>query len=101
MNEIPNCPQIDHCHCYPEEERQAIEAGTTYCVCGESEKALRGWMSGRITQPMTRKQREWCLREIEGVEGWERKDHEDAGESDLARSVLFAWRDYCRDKGMM
>jgi hypothetical protein len=100
-NEMPNCPQVDHCHCFPQQEREAQSRGTTHCVCGESEKALRGWIGGRITEPMTHEQREWCLREIESVEGYDRRDYKDATDAQLASSVLTAWMDYCRDKGLL
>lgn len=75
MNEMPNCPVIEHCHCYPIEEVEARKSGLTHCVCGESEKALRGWMNGRITNPMTPEQREWCYQEIDAVEAHDRDDY--------------------------
>jgi hypothetical protein len=72
------------------------------CVCGMTERALRWWMSPHHTwMPMTPEQREWCLAEIDSVEGYRRADYEDVPDSQLARGVLDAWRDYCRDKGLL
>lgn len=103
MNEMPNCPQVDYCHCYPEEERQANARGATHCVCGESEKALRGWLNKRITTPMTPEQREWCYGEIDQVEWHDRKDYEQGTDAELAVGVLGAWQSYCDcvDKGLL
>jgi hypothetical protein len=50
---------------------------------------------------MTPSQRAWCLDEIGSVEGYKRADFEDYNDSDLARAVLHAWNDYCRDKGLL
>jgi len=101
MNEIPDCPIINYCHCYPDQEREANDRGCSMCVCGDTEKALRGWMSGRITAPMTPEQREWCLSEIGSVEGYDRADYEGETDAGLARNVIGAWMDYCRDKGSL
>jgi hypothetical protein len=46
-------------------------------------------------------QREWCLSEIDAVEGYSRWDYETASDSDVARATLGAWTDYCRDKGLL
>jgi len=70
------------------------------CVCGATEKALRGWANKRLTTPMTQEQREWCLAEIGSVEGYTAKDYIKCDDDHLALSVLTAWMDYCRDKGM-
>lgn len=101
MNEIPNCPAIKHCHCDPEGEKELNARGETRCVCGETEKALRAWINNRAAAPMTKEQREWCLEEIDGVEGYERKTYENDSDAELAMGVLNAWTDYCRDKGLM
>lgn len=101
MNEMPNCPVVNHCHCYPQEEQEARSRGVTHCVCGDSEKALRGWLNGRIATPMTPEQREWCYREIDSVEAHDREDYVTATDSELAMGVLNSWMDYCRDKGML
>jgi hypothetical protein len=50
---------------------------------------------------MTPEQREWCLEEIGSVEGYDRAEHVEDSDSDLASTVLCAWTDYCRDKGMI
>lgn len=65
------------------------------------ERALRGWQDGRMAAPMTPDQRETCLAEIERVEGYSRGDHERDIDKELARTVLTAWTDYCRDKGLL
>lgn len=98
---MPNCPDVEHCHCYPEEERQARDRGCTHCVCGESEKALRGWLNGRITTPMTPEQREWCYSEIDCIEAHDREDYVTGTDAELASGVLNAWGDYCKDKGLL
>lgn len=101
MDEMPNCPVVSHCHCFPEQERQANERGVTHCVCGETEKALRGWLNGRITQPMTPAQREWCYAEIDAVEAHDREDYIAGTDAELAMGVLGAWQAYCEDKGLL
>lgn len=101
MKEMPNCPHVAHCHCFPEEELKANTNGATHCVCGESEKALRGWINGRITTPMTPEQREWCYLEIDNIEGYDRSDFLASTDSELAANVLSAWQTYCRDKGLL
>jgi hypothetical protein len=50
---------------------------------------------------MTAEQRDWCLNEIASVEGYSRSDFEGECDGGLARGVLDAWRDYCRDKGLL
>jgi hypothetical protein len=67
----------------------------TGCWCGLTEKALRAGVA------LTPEQREWCLNEIGSVEGYKRSDHEAEDDKQLGRSVLSAWVDYCRDKGLM
>lgn len=99
-DEMPNCPHVAHCHCYPQEEKEANQRGETHCVCGVSEKALRGWLNGRIQTPMTPEQREWCYKEIDAIEAHDRADYEKGTDSELAMGVLNAWMDYCRDKGL-
>lgn len=72
------------------------------CVCPPAEMALRGWSDRRDGMPaMTADQREWCLNEIGQVEGYQRAEYESCDDADLARGVLDAWTDYCRDKGLM
>lgn len=95
MNEMPDCPYPPvSCVCYKEEAHMP-------CVCGMSERALRAWSGGVVEiEPMTPEQREWCLSEIDSVEGYARKDYEASDDGRLARGVLSAWHDYCRDKGL-
>jgi hypothetical protein len=50
---------------------------------------------------MTDEQREWCLDEIGGIEGYDRDEHVQDSDVTLAWTVLHAWVDYCRDKGML
>jgi hypothetical protein len=94
MNEIPECPEIGGCICY---------ANPSGCVCGKTEKALRAWASpeAALILPMTLQQREWCLSEIDSVEGHSREDYRASTDGELARGVIGAWLDYCRDKGLL
>lgn len=76
--------------------------GVDDCVCGKDERVLRAYVADHVTlQPMTPKQREWCLSEIASVEGYVRGDYESVPDRELARGVLSAWTDYCRDKGLL
>lgn len=71
------------------------------CVCLPTERALRGWQSGAILVRMTPEQREWCLQEIGRVEGCDRADYENGSDAEVAAGVLTAWREYCRNKGLL
>ena len=72
------------------------------CTCPEQERALRAYVSRFPAPPlMNGKQRDWCLSEIGSVEGWRREDHVADTDQVLARAVLDAWTDYCRDKGLL
>jgi hypothetical protein len=72
------------------------------CVCPPREAALRGWIRDDPAIPtMTSFQREACLDEIGSVEGYNRNDHVNDSDIDLARTVLDAWTDYARDKGLL
>lgn len=77
------------CSCYPEGD----------CICMQNERALRHISTG-ASEPMTQAQRDWCKREILSVEGYDERDV-DCDDAQLARTVLHAWTDYCRDKGML
>lgn len=94
-NPIPDVPKLVGCVCF----------GAEYvgsCICNPTEMALRAWSSPSWKlAPMTPAQREWCLQEIDGVEGYKRADYEPLTDAELARGVLDAWRDYCRDKGLL
>lgn len=75
--------------------------GDDGCVCGKEERVLRGYVRQYPKlEPMNTEQREWCLSEIDSIEGYDRKDCENYTDSDLANTVLAAWMDYCRDKGL-
>lgn len=91
--EMPNLPIIP-CQCFPDADDES-------CVCGDSERVLRGWICKAIVAPMTPEQREWALNEIASVEGYDRKHYEGLPDAELARGVLSAWTDYCRDKGLL
>ncbi len=71
------------------------------CVCPRMERALRGWSAGAEMPAMTPEQRDHCLSEICRVEGYNRSEHERDSDSDLSRTVLSAWTDCCRDKGLL
>ncbi len=71
------------------------------CLCDDRERIIRVWASKTSAIPlMTDAQRAWCLDEIAGIEGYSRSDYETQPDSAIARGVLNAWRDYCRDKGI-
>ena len=72
------------------------------CLCGPEEKVLRAYQD-RLPSlpPMTNEQRKWCLDEIESIEGYDWLEYEGYSDHDLAHSVLRAWTDYCRDKGLL
>ena len=78
-----------------------LDAGMP-CACGAEERVLRGYIDGlQSLALMTVAQREWCLDEIGQVEGYRRSEHEQDSDADLASTVLHAWTDYCRDKGLL
>ena len=66
-----------------------------------TEDELFAFANGLTGRPMTQHEREWCLDEISSVEGHERKDYVACDNKQLARSVLSAWVDFCRDKGTL
>lgn len=72
------------------------------CLCAQpngAEKVLRFVMN--VDGHLTPEQREYCLSEINQVEGHSRADHEKDSDTDLARATIDAWADYCRDKGLL
>lgn len=71
------------------------------CQCPPGEKALRFILGHRPGTYFTQEQREWCLDEIGSVEGYRREDYADLSDPEIARGVLDAWLDYCRDKGLL
>jgi hypothetical protein len=56
-------------------------------------------MAGKAS--LNDEQREWCLAEIDSVEGYRRDDYLNEPDAEVARGVMDAWIDYCRDKGLM
>lgn len=80
------------CLCFEIEE---LASGVAICCCGEDERPLRAVAQG--LELLDDEQREWCLREIRQVEGWDDYQHED--DPSTASAVLDAWLDYARDKG--
>lgn len=72
-----------------------------HCACGPTERILRAWIDERLIVPMTPEQREWALDQINQVEGFERAEHETETDGQVARTVISAWADFCRDKGML
>lgn len=90
-NPIPNPPPTSGCYCMDK---------PADCVCGENEIHLRGWVAEKLP-PMTPEQREWCLQEIQKVEGYNRQDYETSPDKDLANGVLRAWQSFCKDKGLI
>lgn len=69
------------------------------CACGfTEERVLRAVIGG--LRPMTPEERAWCSDQIASVEGHEAPPA-DWSDADVAREVLSAWVDYCRDKGML
>lgn len=71
------------------------------CMCSAAERAVRAFAYCRPADVMTPEQRRWCLDEIAAVEGFRREDHDADDDMDLARCVLDAWTEYCRDKGLI
>jgi hypothetical protein len=67
--------------------------------CPKEERALRAICAGQY-RLMTQAEREYCKRQIAAVEGYSEADAEGA-DADVARTVLRAWQDYCRDKGLL
>ena len=71
------------------------------CICPPEKTALRAWVKKNQTTSMTAEQRTWCLDEIASVEGFDPADYEHLPDDQLARGVLNAWTEYCRDKGLL
>ena len=77
--------------------------GLRTCLCPEDERVLRAYAySDRHCLPaMSAELRAWCSREIVSVEGWTAEGHDTMSDRNLARDVLEAWMDFCRDKGLL
>jgi len=72
----------------------------TECVCPDEEQAVRAYAYGVLSE-MSLSCREECLDEIAMVEGYDRTEYEHADSNTLAWTVIHAWTDYCRDKGLI
>lgn len=81
------------CMCLSPTEQE--ESG---CLCPLRERYLRHVMARK--QTLTPEQREWCKAEILQVEGYSQEDTEH-DDGNLAHTVLRAWTDFCRDKGLL
>ena len=68
------------------------------CLCSLEERALRHCIAGKAT--LTAEQHKYCHDQIVAVEGYSDSDTE-GSDADVANSVLRAWTDYCRDKGIL
>lgn len=89
----PNFPSDIPCQCYPP---------SLGCVCSNEERALRAYAHHYVPcEPMNHDTRAWCLSEIDSVEGYNRKEYESVSDGRLAATVLSAWADYARDKGLL
>lgn len=72
-----------------------------YCICSPAERALRAWAYNDYKEIMNQEQRNWCLGQINKVEGYDALSCAGLSDKWLAWEVLRAWTDYCRDKGLM
>lgn len=88
MTDEPSFPNYPCC----------MPGGSEECVCGLAERALRHIAFAGLD--MTTEQRDWCKQEVLAVEGYDERDVE-VPDSQLASTVLRAWQDYCRDKGLL
>lgn len=93
MKEMPNLPSAP-CACWDPQDQAEIG-----CVCGDSERVLRHIV--RTHGKLSDDQREWCLREIDQVEGHSRADFKLCDDATIAAGVMSAWVDYARDKGLL
>jgi hypothetical protein len=71
------------------------------CLCPPAELALRSYAAGHDLPPMTAEQRAWCLDEIGMVEGYSTADHVFESDAIIAKTVMAAMFDYCRDKELL
>lgn len=75
------------------------------CICDDTERSLRAWGAGTVPAAMTPEQRTWCIDQIRSAGDATDQPTDDElatmGDAELARGVIFAWRDYARDKGLL
>ncbi len=88
----PTWPSTDAC-CFGPDYSGA-------CVCGPAERILRVWAGKPAAVLMTPQQRAWCISEILAVEGYSQRDVDGVDDAMIAATVLNAWRDSARDKGL-
>ena len=88
-------PAVEYMDCMCLEPAEQEESG---CMCTLEERALRHCMAGKTT--LTPEQRKYCHDQIVAVEGYSERDTE-GDYADVARTVLHAWTDYCRDNGLL
>jgi len=81
------------CMCLTRTEQE--ESG---CLCSLEERAIRHCIAGKAT--LTPEQRKYCHDQIVAVEGYDESDAQ-GSDADVASTVLRAWTDFCRDKGML
>lgn len=76
-------------------------AGMPFCGGTQERERLRARLVREAPSmpPMNAAQREWCLQQIELVEGYRRQDYVALDSRDLAKGVLDAWTENARDMG--
>ncbi len=88
-------PAVEYMDCVCLSPAEQEESG---CMCTLEERALRHCIAGKAT--LTPEQRKYCHDQIVAVEGYSESDTK-GDDADIARTVLHAWTDYCRDKGLL
>lgn len=82
-----------HCYCWDVSMCQQ-------CVCTDAEKMLRVIADNEVS-PLTPEEKQECFAEIDKVEGYSSSLVANGSDQQIARTVLAAWADYARDKGML
>lgn len=88
-------PAVEYMDCMCLSPSEQEETG---CMCSLEERALRHCIAGKAT--LTPGQRKYCRDQIVAVEGYDESDAQ-GSDADVADTVLRAWTDFCRDKGML
>lgn len=94
MQEMPDLPDVP-CLCF---DAGPPDDGPG-CMCGASERVLRHVLRGQIA--LTPEQRDWALKQIGAVEGYDSADYVGRADYEVAQGVMSAWLDYARDKGLL
>lgn len=70
--------------------------GWENCLCGNEERAIRGYVRGEVTDPMAMEQREYCITTADwaGEGHYNRKELSEMTDKELAEALLNAWRMY-------